>query len=64
MKMRITVEDMEGNIIADHIKTMTAKHEGARRRVQSRWLNQYQDRHWKDWKRISIEPIESDEVAA
>ena len=56
-RMRITVEDTNGNVLADHIKVMRAFKPGAISRVHTLWMNTYM-RRYRDWHRINISPIE------
>lgn len=56
-RMRITVEDANGNVLADHIKVMRAIKPSAISSVHSRWLNYYMQRY-RDWNNISIKPVE------
>ena len=58
-RMRITVEDDNGNLLVDHIKIMRAIKHSAVSRVHTRWMNYYQQRYAGRWKRICIEPAES-----
>ena len=58
MKMRIVVEDGLGNIIADDVRVMRAKHQPAIRRIHTRWMNTYKQLYYHTWARISISPLE------
>ena len=58
-RVRITVEDTAGNLIADHIKAMHPSSDRARRAAHTRWLNRYMRAYANAWHRIEIKALDS-----